>query len=59
MLILGSHSDGVTSYGGSDQELISKVRGMGIQQFSVGRTSLEDVYLAITGAMDGLDDQEG
>lgn len=54
----GSIGDGVTLYGTDDQELISRVRGMGIQQFSVGRTTLEDVYLAMTGGMDGFDDGE-
>ena len=51
--------DGVTLYGANDQELVSKVRGMGIQQFSLGRTNLEDVYLALTGDTDGLDDDGG
>ena len=50
--------DGVTLYGANDQELVSKVRGMGSQQFCVGRTDLEDVYLAVTGGMDGFDDGE-
>ena len=53
----GSTSDGVTLYGANDQELVSRVMGMGIQQYSVGQTNLEDVYLAITGGMDGFDDR--
>jgi len=55
----GSTRDGVTLYGASDQELVSRVREMGFPQYSVGRTNLEDVYLAITGETDGLDDQGG
>ena len=55
----GSMRDGVTLYGDSDQELVSRVRDMGIEHFSVGRTNLEDVYLAITGETDGLADQHG
>ena len=37
-----------TIYGKDDRELIERVRHMGIRQFSVGRTTLEDVYLALT-----------
>ena len=55
----GSMRDGVTLYGDGDQELVSRVRDMGIEHFSVGRTNLEDVYLAITGETDGLADQHG
>jgi ABC-2 type transport system ATP-binding protein len=54
----GSAREGVTLYGADDQELVARVRGMGFQQFAVGRTSLEDVYLAMTGGMDGFDDRE-
>jgi len=54
----GSARDGVTLYGADDQELVARVRGMGFQQFFVGRTNLEDVYLAVTGGIDGLDDGE-
>ena len=48
----------MTLYGADDQELVAKVRKMGFPQYSVGRTSLEDVYLAITGEMDSFDDPE-
>ena len=54
----GSINDGVTLYGADDQELVARVRKMGFPQYSVGRTSLEDVYLAITGEMDSFDDRE-
>jgi ABC-2 type transport system ATP-binding protein len=52
----GSTREGVTLYGEDDLELAARVREMGFQQFSVGRTNLEDVYLAMTGGMDGFDD---
>ena len=44
-----------TMYGKDDHDLVERVRVMGIRQFSVGRTTLEDVYLALTGeeAADG------
>ena len=44
-----------TMYGKDDHDLVERVRAMGIRQFSVGRTTLEDVYLALTGeeAADG------
>ena len=38
-----------TMYGKDDHDLVERVRAMGIRQFSVGRTTLEDVYLALTG----------
>jgi len=31
----------------------------GIQQFSVGKTSLEDVYLSMTGGLEGFDGNGG
>ncbi len=37
-----------TIFGTDDGELVERVRQMGIRQFSVSRTSLEDVYLALT-----------
>ena len=51
-----STGDGVTLYGDDSQELITKLEEMGVQQYSVGRTNLEDVYLAMTGGMDEFDD---
>ena len=38
-----------TIYGRDDHDLVERVRAMGVRQFSVGRTTLEDVYLALTG----------
>jgi ABC-2 type transport system ATP-binding protein len=48
--------DGVTLFGADQPELIARVRAMGVQQFSVGRTNLEDVYLAMTSNINGFDD---
>ncbi len=52
----GSNGDIETLYGSGDQELIDKLREMGVQQFSVERTNLEDVYIAMTRGMGGSDD---
>ena len=38
-----------TIYGKDDHDLVERVRAMDVRQFSVGRTTLEDVYLALTG----------
>ena len=38
-----------TIYGKDDHALVEQVRARGIRQFSVNRTTLEDVYLALTG----------
>ena len=43
-------------YGSTGSELTEKVRAMGIQQYTVARASLEDVYLALTGEREALDD---
>lgn len=51
-----STGDGVTLYGADSQELVARLNAMGVQQFSIGRTSLEDVYLAMTGGLDGFND---
>ena len=51
----GERGDLETLYGRDDQELVSRVQSMGIQQFSVSRTNLEDVYLALTGDKEALD----
>ena len=37
-----------TIYGKSGTELVEQVQAQGVRQFSVARTSLEDVYLALT-----------
>ena len=51
----GPAGEPVTIYGADDQELIAKMQEKGIQQFSVWKTSLEDVYLNMTGGLDGFD----
>lgn len=50
----GSAAEVETIYGADDQELVARVRGMGIHQFSVSRTTLEDIFLALTGEKEGL-----
>ncbi|MBC8281710.1 MAG: ABC transporter ATP-binding protein [Chloroflexi bacterium] len=52
----GMKTKGTTIYGADDQELIAQVNGLGIQQFAVSRTTLEDIYLALTGGLDEFDD---
>ena len=49
-----------TIYGKDDHALVEQVRAKGIRQFSVNRTTLEDVYLALTGdeVTDGYSDSE-
>lgn len=42
------HGVSQTIFGADDRDLVERVRQMGIRQFSVGRTTLEDVYLAMT-----------
>ena len=54
----GSTEEGLTIYGADDQELIARVREMGFHQFSVAQTSLEDVYLGLTGEMEDFNDRE-
>ena len=53
----GPTNDSVTLYGANDQELITRVRDLGFLQFSVAKTSLEDVYLALTGGMAGFGEE--
>ena len=50
-----AQSEQATIYGADDQELVAKMKEKGIQQFSVGKTSLEDVYLNMTGGLEGFD----
>ena len=45
----GKNGASETIYGKDDRELVERVRARGVRQFSVGRTTLEDVYLALTG----------
>ena len=42
-------------YGAADRELVARVSALGIDQYSVSRTSLEDVYLALTDGKGRLD----
>ena len=46
----------VTLYGSDDQELVQQVQSMGLRHFSVGKTTLEDVFLAMTGDHEKLND---
>ena len=50
----GSAAESETLFGVSDHELVERVRALDIQQYSVGRTNLEDIYLALTGEKEGL-----
>ena len=43
-------------YGKDDLELVDRVRALGVRQFSVAPTNLEDIYLALTGEEEPLDD---
>ena len=45
-----------TIYGGDDRELVERVRGMGLQSYSIAPTNLEDVYLALTDGKGTLDE---
>lgn len=53
----GHNTMGTTIYGTDDQELVAQVNALGYQQFAVSRTTLEDIYLALTGRLDEFDDQ--
>ena len=44
-----------TIYGGTSHELSERLRNRGVEEFSISRTSLEDVYLALTG--EGIPDE--
>ena len=52
----GSTGECTTLYGADDQELVARVQGMGVQQFSVMQTNLEDIYLAMTGGTEVFND---
>lgn len=56
----GDNGAAETIYGKDDHDLVERVRAQGIRQFSVGKTTLEDVYLALTGneAADGDPNRE-
>lgn len=52
-----THGKSLTIYGPNEQDLVSKIRDMGIRNFSLSRTNLEDIYLALTGEETGFDDE--
>ena len=45
-----------TFYGRDSRELSERIRAQGVEEFSISKASLEDVYLAITGGKDILDE---
>jgi ABC-2 type transport system ATP-binding protein len=55
----GSTAEPITLFGSDDQELVAKMKEMGIRQFSLGSTTLEDAYLDMTGGLEGFDDSDG
>ena len=51
----GKESENIeTIYRETDQELVDQARAMGIEEFAISKTSLEDVYLTIVGAKEGV-----
>ena len=52
----GSGGEAETIYGADDQELVERVRALGGENLTLSRTSLEDVYLAMTGGGDSGED---
>ncbi|MCY4437901.1 MAG: ABC transporter ATP-binding protein [Chloroflexi bacterium] len=46
-----------TVYGATDQELVAQVQAKGIRQYTVSRTTLEDVYLGLTRNKRPLDEE--
>ncbi len=55
----GSTAEPDVLYGADDGELVERVRSMGINQFTVSQTNLEDVFLALTGGEESLDNDAG
>ena len=53
----GINTEGTTIYGADDQELVAQVNELGVQQYAVSRTTLEDMYLALTGGLDEFYDR--
>jgi ABC-2 type transport system ATP-binding protein len=43
-------------YGANEEEVASRAQSLGLEDFTISRTSLEDVYLALTGRNQGSDD---
>ena len=54
-----SAGEPITLFGSDDQELVAKMKEMGIRQFSLESTSLEDAYLDMTGGLEGFDGSDG
>ena len=46
-------------YCADDRELVERVRAIGAEQYAVARTSLEDVYMALTDGEEALDGDSG
>ena len=55
----GSASDTKTMFGTDSGALVDRARAEGVEHFSVEPTSLEDIYLALTGEEEGLDGNTG
>ena len=51
-------SDDQILYGSDDQGLIERAREMGVNQYSVSRTTLGDIYLTITGDLAEVDESD-
>lgn len=45
-----------TVHGADDRELVEQIRAQGIQQYTISKANLEDVYLALTGEREVLDE---
>ena len=52
---LGAEGEPLTIYGGTSHELSEQLRNRRVEEFSISRTNLEDVYLALTG--EGIPDE--
>ena len=52
---LGGGGQAHTIYGGASRELSERLRDQGIEEFSISKANLEDVYLALTG--EGISDE--
>lgn len=54
----GNRSQTETLYGTDDGDLVERVRSIGVRQYSVSRTNLEDIYLALTDGEERLNDDD-
>ena len=52
-----SNGESETYYGADREALVSQIRAQGIEDFSLLPTSLEDVYLKLTGRIESYDDK--